>query len=322
MRNSVRAALAVSALVAATTQAMAGGQICAPSNAVGLEGIGDGCSTSIAGYVFPEIGIFRPTFTSSCNRHDKCMTTLGATYSSCDSQFLSDMLSACKSSFNPLFFPAEYAACTATANAYYDGVEAWGEVVDPLPGFQADALKRSQAMGRAVDIDGSCGTAPERTTLYTSGLIAKINGSFQTNAGRQPTIFEFFNAVNANTSGKNYVTDNAWWESNLVAYARKQASVKPPAVGYLRSDGVSAIKLTANPLLDTSIYSYQWKANFLTSTSTSISFPLQRPKYDRDWKIEGFETVKDKAGVKNMKVIDENVHEQGTCRDVPGGPCN
>jgi hypothetical protein len=37
---------------------------------VGVEGIGDGCSASIAGYLLPEIAAFRSTSTNACNAHD------------------------------------------------------------------------------------------------------------------------------------------------------------------------------------------------------------------------------------------------------------
>jgi hypothetical protein len=318
MTNSVRAALAVSVLCAAATQAMAGGQICAPSNAVNQRGIGDGCTTEIAGYIFPEIGIFRSTFTPACDRHDKCYTTLGSTYSSCDGQFLSDMRSACKSSFNPLFFPVEYSACYATATEYYVGIQGYADIYDPLPGFQLDARARSKTMATSVEAD-TCGTTPERTTLYTSSLISKVNGAFQTNAGRLPTIYEFFVAVNAGTDTTNYVTSPAWWESNLTTYSLKQAAFKPPIVTYTKIQSISKVVLST-PVTNVG---WLWKANGTTSTTSSIAFATRMPQYDLSWKIEGFLKLVDNtpAHLKNMKVIDETVYEQGLCRDVPGGPC-
>lgn len=324
MNRFLRTVLTVSALAAAAGQAMAGGNICAPSNAVNQPGIGDGCTTTYQGvngsYVFANIGIFKPTFTSSCDRHDKCYTTLGSTYSSCNGQFLSDMKDACKSSFNPLFFPNEYAQCYATANAYYAFVEGYADLEDPLPALQLDALKRSRDMQKNSVEPDVCGTTPERTTLFTSSLISKINGAFQTNAGRLPTIYEFFTAVNAGTDATNYVTNPAWWESNLTMYSRQRASVAVPAVGYTRPQDYSYVRFTASPIQSST--TYLWKTNGTATTGTTMAIPLRNPKYNLDWKVEGFiKATHNDTKEKNMKIIDEWVHEQGWCRDVPGGPC-
>ncbi len=319
MRTRLRTFLAVSALAVAASQAVAGGNICAPSNAVNQPGIGDGCSTSILGYVFPDVGIFKSTFTSSCNRHDKCYTTLGSTYSSCNGQFLSDMRDACKSSFNPFLFPAEYMACYNTANTYYAAVEAYADSEDPLPGLQLDARKRSITMRNSVEAD-ACGTTPEITTLYTSSLISKINGAFQTNAGRLPTIYEFFAAVNAGTDATNYVTNRTWWESNLTTYARQRASVAVPIVGYTSAQDDFYVKFTASPIQSNT--TYLWKANGTSTTGTTMAIRLRNPQYDLNWEVEGFvKATNNSTKEKNMKVIDKSIHEQGSCRDVPGGPC-
>ncbi|HEX5682577.1 MAG TPA: hypothetical protein VFY73_00970 [Ideonella sp.] len=324
MRNLVRAALTVSVLAAAASQAVAGGNICAPSNAVNQPGIGDGCTTTYQGvdgsYVFLNIGIFKPTFTSSCNRHDKCYTTLGSTYSSCNGQFLSDMKDACKSSFNPLFFPTEYAQCYATANSYYAFVEGYADKEDPLPGLLLDALKRSITMQRDSVEKDTCGTTPEITTLYTSSLISKINGAFQTNAGRLPTIYEFLTAVNAGTDATNYVTNLAWWESNLTTYSRQRASVAVPTVGYTSTQDARYVRFTASPIQSST--TYLWKTNGTATTGTTMAIPLRIPKYNLSWKVEGFiKATHNDTKEKNMKVIDTWVNEQGWCRDVPGGPC-
>lgn len=319
MNAYLRTFLTISALAAAASQAVAGGNICAPSNAVNQPGIGDGCSTGIAGYVFPDVGIFRPTFTSSCDRHDKCYTTLGSTYSSCNGQFLSDMRDACKSSFNPLFFPVEYTACYNTANSYYAAVEAYADSVDPLPNLLLDARKRSIAMQSSVNAD-ACGTTPEITTLYTSSLIAKINNAFKTNAGRLPTIYEFFTAMNAGTDSSNYVNNQAWWDSNLTAYSRQRASVAVPIVGYTSLQDWDYIRFTANPIQTNT--TYLWKVNGTAASGTTMAIPLRHPKYNLDWKVEGFlKATNNTTKEKNMKVIDQWVQEQGWCRDVPGGPC-
>jgi hypothetical protein len=319
MNTFLRTFLTVSVLAAAASQAVAGGNICAPSNAVNQPGIGDGCSTNILGYVFPDVGVFRPTFTSSCDRHDKCYTTLGSTYSSCNGQFLSDMRSACRSSFNPLFFPVEYSACYATATNYYVAVEAYADSADPLPGLLLDARKRSIAMQSSVNAD-ACGTTPEITTLYTSGLISQINGAFQTNAGRLPTIYEFFTAMNAGTDTTNYVTNLPWWESNLSTYSRQRASVAVPTVGYTSTQDLSYVRFTASPIQSNT--TYLWKTNGTTTAGTTMAIPLRNPKYDLDWKIEGFiKATNTTTKEKNMKLIDRPVHEEGWCRDVPGGAC-
>ena len=99
--------------------AIAGGpafsQICSVPLAQGLEGIGDGCSTYLVEYALPHIGIFKSTFTPSCNNHDKCYTQLGADYHQCDSRFYEEMRGACNSQFNQWLRPVEWAACRQTA---------------------------------------------------------------------------------------------------------------------------------------------------------------------------------------------------------------
>lgn len=310
LQNTIACAMAVSTL-ALSARAWGGGNICPPSNAVGIDGIGDGCSTSIAGYVLPDIAAFRSTFTPACNAHDKCYTTLGTSYGECDGRFLSDMQSACRSSFNPFFLPVEYAACNATAYNYYAGVQAWGSVVNPLPGMQADALRRSRQMQASVNAD-TCGTTPEGTTLYAGGLMSQINSTFLAYASRLPTVYEFFDAVNAG----DLLADRSGWNSLLVTKAIAAASVVPPSVATSGSSGLSSVVLSiAAPASGTT---YFWKANNATSGTSSISFKLKNPKYDLYWAIEGFVKATGPGGQRNLGVLNVPVYEQGWCATAPG----
>jgi len=292
---------------------LAGGSICPASNAVGVEGIGDGCSTSIAGYIFPDIAIFKSTFTSSCNAHDKCYSTLGTTYGECNGRFLSDMRSACRSKFNPFFFPGEYSACYASANHYYAGVEAWGSIADPLPGIQSEALSRSRQMQAQVD-GNVCGTTPEATTLYSAGLISQINNTFSTYAGRLPTVYEFLDAVNAG----NIVADRNSWNATLISKAGFAASVQPPLVSYTKSQTDTRLLLAINPTQPGA--SYFWKASG-TASGPTWEIPMRMPKYDTSWALEGFVKATSSTGVRNMQVIDIKVFERGWCSSRPGIAC-
>ena len=76
------------ALLAAATFAQAAIGICPQSDAVGVIGIGDGCSLPPGSRtVLPEIGVFKGAFTESCNWHDKCYSTIGTNNDQCDNNF-------------------------------------------------------------------------------------------------------------------------------------------------------------------------------------------------------------------------------------------
>lgn len=297
-------------------QAVAGGQICPASNAVGQNGIGDGCTTSGLENI-PHIALFKPTFTSSCNRHDKCYTTLGSTYSSCNPRFLSDMQSACRSDYNPLIRPVEYSMCMDTANQYYLVVSLFAETDDPLKTLQPEALKRSKAMQLKVEAD-ECGTTPERTTLYAAGLVSQVNNSFLTYARRLPTVYEFFTAVNASSNGRDYVTDRAWWNTNLNVFASSRLSYVPPQPSYTVSSTFPQLVLSST----TSNVNHLWKVNGATSLAPSIVVSSRAPVYDSWTKIEGFmKAVDQTTSAKNMIVIDNNVFREGSCSGSPDQIC-
>ena len=123
MSRFISMVIAVFALLTIATCAQAQVGICAPSNAVGESGIGDGCSVpGWAPYTFPTVGAFEGTFTQSCNWHDKCYTSIGTSYSECNGNFLSDMKGACANNYPVYLLPDVYSTCIATANMYYAAV--------------------------------------------------------------------------------------------------------------------------------------------------------------------------------------------------------
>jgi hypothetical protein len=290
--------------------------ICSQSDAQGYPGIGDGCSTHYAEYAIPSVGVFKGAFTNSCNKHDKCYSQLGADYSGCDSDFYANMRSDCSSNYNPILLGPIYADCLATANLYYSAVSAWrGSGQVETRDLQYDALSRSNAMQSSVDAD-TCGTTPERTTIYAPGLITRINTSFQTYAGRKPTLYEFLDAVNWWSGTQNFVSDQAAWSGALYNKSVAAASASPPTVGWwLDYPGAYGVTFRANPVVSGA--SYLWKVG-TTGTGPTLAIGYSPPLYDRKITYSGFLKATGSNGARNMALIETSVTLPGTCATKPG----
>ncbi len=309
----IRILRAVAALAMAFIALSAYSQVCTlPPLAAGTTGIGDGCSTMNLEYVMPEIGAFKGTFTPACQHHDTCYTSLGTSYDECDSAFLSDMRSACKSSFNPFLDPT-YVPCMGVAQEYYDGVRAYGATVNPLPNFQRDALNRSIALGNSVNSD-SCGTTSTMIGLYGAALVAQVNAAFQSSAHRLPTIYEFLKVVNTG----DLTTDRATWNNvTLPLQAAAAAGITPPTISVtFWEDYASMATLT---VATTNAQSTLWKLNGVASTNPQWSLSWNAPKYDRTITEKGFVKVINSANVPNMTVIQQSISEPGICAPVIPG---
>jgi hypothetical protein len=312
-------------------------QICPASVVVGpqtingvpytTEGIGDGCTTSYQGIngavIFPEVGIFRGTFTPSCDRHDKCYTTLGTNGDDCDYQFRSSMLSACDSDYPWWLVPGVYAACQYTANEYYAAVRLFrtNNITHPYPNFQYFALAVSRQLEPNVN-NNVCGTTPERTTLYSASLIATVNNAFTTYAGRLPTIYEFLKAVNYTDGASNIVNNPAWWNDRLAEAARYAPKIVPVLSGYSVDPYTFPVRMTVNPVLPGAFYF--WNTNRGTSSTPSVviynSANGLGPKYDANVLVQGFVSAT-QGGVRNLLVVDKTVKVPGYCASRPGQMC-
>jgi hypothetical protein len=290
--------------------------ICSQSDAQGFSGIGDGCSTHYAEYAIPSVGAFKGAFTNSCNKHDKCYSQLGTDYSACDSAFYSNMRSDCSSNYNPILLGPIYADCIATANLYYSAVTGWrssGQV--ETRDLQYDALNRSISTQSSVDSD-TCGTTAERTTIYAPSLITRINTSFQTYAGRSPTIYEFLDAVNWRSGTQNFVSDQAAWSSALYNKSVAAASAPPPAVGWwLDYPGTYGVTFRATPVVPGA--NYLWKIG-TTGSGPSLAFSYFPPQYDRKITYSGFLKATGSNGARNMALVETSVTLPGTCASKPG----
>ena len=320
MMSRLGALCAMFAMVIACAGADA--QICPASNAVNLEDIGDGCSTSYKGidgsYFIADVAVYKGTFTPSCNHHDKCYTTLGTTYTQCDDTLLSEMRSACYSDYNPLLLPSVYTACMATAQTYYLGVKGLGAVKNPLPSYQRDAMSRSNHLFLGADPAGNvvnqrpastCGTTPELTTLYDSSLIAQINSTYQTQAHRLPTIYEFMGLFTDN----NFVDNRTVWNAALYqAAVTANMTPPPPTVTYTSTKTTTAVVFTASSA--TPGATYTWKLNGITLNQSSVPLFLHNPRYDTSWPVTGFVEVTDPTtGQRNMTLVNTFVVERGWC---------
>jgi hypothetical protein len=282
-----------------------------PDRAV-FPGIGDGCTTDVPGYpdasyVFPHVGIFKSTFTGSCNNHDKCYSLLGTDYGSCDSGFWSDMQSACRSKYNPLLRPAEFAACMHTADLYYAGVSAWrSSHPEQARALQLDALNRSRLMQASIDGD-VCGTTPERASIYATSLINRVRSTFQSYVGRAPTIYEFTRTVNWGDNVRNYVLDRAGWDANLYTSATGAGQV-PPIGWWISTLGDYGHTFSVTPVVSGS---YFWRIPD-QSSNTSISLSYWPPMFNRTVRYSGFVRVQ-VGNVKNMALVEQNIVLPGTC---------
>ena len=190
-------------------------------------GLTDGCSVpGAATWVFPDVGVFKSTFTPACRNHDHCYSSLGSNYSECNGNFLSDMRSACNSTYTVLSGPV-YLACLDAASKYYSAVVAYSVAANPLGGIQHDALVASRILQTQVDTD-ACATTPQLSNLYDGSVIDTINNAFQTYAHRAPTIYEFEDTVNDG----DLTADRAGWTSLVNQHAIAAAAVTPPSVAY------------------------------------------------------------------------------------------
>lgn len=291
--------------------------ICRAST-VGGEGIGDGCTTSIS-VLMPEIGAFRSTFTPACNNHDKCYTTLGTSGHECNSNFLSDMQSACRSDFTPLLRPVEYQACNQSALAYRTAVDAYLSINESLAGHQYDALVVSRQLENEVET-GVCATTPERTTLYSSSLIGKVNTAFSQNAGRLPTIYEFMEVINLG----NIVYDPIGWDSILFTYtSQKRNAPVPPAVGYV----LSGKSLVASPAVPGATYT--WKIDNIDTKEGNAIFvgttAAEMPRYDHTRYLRGYVKATLNKGtpleVSNVALVETSIFIRGWCSSGPTQAC-
>lgn len=289
-------------------------QICPVSNAVGIDGIGDGCSTHAAEYVFPDVGVFKSTFTPACDLHDKCYSQLGTDYHQCDSAFYEKMRAACNSRFNEYLQPAEWAACRTTAYEYYFAVSKWGADAAAQRNLQTDARNRSGSMETSV-VAETCGTTPDRTTIYSPALITQVNNAFLASAARAPTVYEFFRAVNSG----DIVNDRNGWTTLLYNQAAAAGGVSPPAVGWVKTHPTMySYKFTASP--NVAGVNYLWKVMQITASGPSLTLTFRPPEKSWAPQMHGFIRAMNSAGVKNMAVIETSGWLIGTSCSPSGPP--
>jgi hypothetical protein len=301
------------------SMATASAQICPPNVAPT-----DGCTTYGAQFLFPDIGAFRPVFTPSCERHDRCYTTLGTGYQECNSTFAADLGNACRARFSAYFDPVMRALCLDTATRYVAAVAGYAVTNNPLLESHRGALDRSRATQLQIDSE-QCGTTPERSALFAPNLIGVVNNRFLINARRLPTVYEFFAAINASSGDKNLVSDYSFWETMLLPGVADSANGKEaPAVGYNKTVYAETLYLNANPVLLPNTdpgarYSYRWKLASGSSNTPSFSQPPIYPMWDFTHQVKGFLRILDtQTGVRNLVLIEEAYVERGSCAPQPG----
>lgn len=309
-----------------STEMLAGvsytGPLCPASVVDGIPGIGDGCSLEYKGFdlsYIPEIGIFKGTFTGACNNHDKCYTTLGKTGEECNAQFLSEMKSACDDKYNKYLQPAERSACRHSADLYKAGVDAFLKEANPIPEMQAAAYMESMRLKAAYDA-GKCVTNPERTTLYSAGLIQQINNAFTSGIGRSPTMSEFLGALHMFGQYEfpgYFISHRSWWDEYLPEYAKFRSWYKPPQVAWTREEDMLVVT-NPDPTLQ-----YEWNVGgYPKSSETSIYVGTANPpKYDTFKPVRGYIKATAPRGFTNISIIDISLLVRGWCSSKPGNPC-
>ncbi len=292
---------------------------CAPSFVPG-NGLNDGCSVpKVATWLFPDVGIFKSTFTPACVNHDHCYSSLGSNYTECNDNFLADMKSACASTYSPLLSPTLYLACTTSANNYYSGVVAYSVAINPLGGIQQNALTVSQHLGASV-ISDQCATTPELSGLYDASVIAQVNSAYQAYAHRLPSIYEFMVAVNDG----NLPGDRATWNSLLIQHAIAGASNPPPSVNLTWSAVQQAFSVT-NPTPSTT---YSWYAPMnlkVSADGTRAAADAGGALYNTTVTVSGIlraKTIVNGVAVENQVIVTpRSVTVRGTCGPSKGNPC-
>jgi len=305
---------ALTMLVAAAIAHASQPGVCVTPPLADAVGLNDGCSVpGLATWVFPDVGIFKSTFTPACNNHDHCYSALGATASACNDKFLGDLKSACNSNFTVLSGPV-YQACMDTAAKYHSAVVAYSVAVNPIGGIQEMSEQRSQAIGQSVNAD-TCATTPEITGAYDSSLITQINGAFQTYAHRMPTIYEFMATVNDG----NLVDDRAGWNNRVIQHAIGAASVKPPSVS-VNWDAVYQ-RYTVSPVTAGATYGWSYLEGLRSSSGTSAVAWANDAPYNTVVTV-GAILRASAGGVRNQAIIPEHLLTvRGTCGPSAGNPC-
>jgi hypothetical protein len=278
-------------------------------------GLNDGCSVpGLATWVFPDVGIFKSTFTPACNNHDHCYSALGATASACNDKFLGDLRSACNSNFTVLSGPV-YQACMDTAAQYHSAVVAYSVAVNPMGAIQEKSEARSQnVLGPWIASD-TCATTPDLSGAYDSSLITQVNGAFQSYAHRLPTIYEFMATVNDG----NLVDDRAGWNNRVIQHAIGAAAVTLPSVG-LNWSAVYQV-YTVSPVTPGATYSWTGLEGLRSSSPTSAVAWANGAPYNTVVTV-GAVLRASANGVRNQAIVPEHlITVRGTCGPSAGNPC-
>ena len=153
------------------------------------------------------------------------------------------------------------------------------------------------------------GTTPELTTLYDASLIAQINNSYQAQAHRLPTIYEFMGLFMDN----DFVDNRTVWNAALYpASVTASLNPPPPTVTYISTKTTTAVVFTASSA--TPGATFTWKLDGSTLNLPSIPLYLHNPRYDMSWPVAGFVEATDPAtGQRNMTLVNTIVSERGWC---------
>jgi hypothetical protein len=229
------------------------------------------------------------------------------------------MRSACRSRFNPLFFPFEYSACTDTANRYYAGVKIYGENYGPLGAGLIQENARSQAIKLRNDLNATdnCVTTVGEIGIYHADLINEIYNNFASLTGRDPTIFEFAEV----SADFDYLNHGAWSTGRLNTFAASRQGISPPMTANSYNTNDSSI--TFYSINVSTNVNYKWWFNGVSIPSNMLKLQLPTPLYDTYASYAGFLLAIDNSNPTNKNIVEvtAKIRIYGSCSAYKGQPC-
>jgi hypothetical protein len=262
----------------------------------------NGCSTQKFEYLLPEVAVFRAIFSSQCNSHDVCYTSLGSNRATCDLSFRSATANKCDSTFNRWLQPLEWQTCMIASEGFYQAVAAFGPPY--FASSQGDSAGKSRVVGLDVNL-GHCGTTPQRSQLYSTDLLTFVSNKFAANSNRIPSVYEYFEAINS----ADVSVDRNNWELSVDQYSRSRASFQPPfpSVTVTRSD--DGVTLTASSSAPIALYEWHINGQLYSGPTYNIYYSPS----DYTIAIKGFLVASTAAGVRNLVVVDRVIQLQAYC---------
>jgi len=140
--------------------------------------------------------------------------------------------------------------------------------------------------------------------------MSEVRSAFQSYAGRQPTIYEFMQAVNWGDDVHNYVDDRSAWRTALYTAASNAAGRQIPSIGwYVTQPSDYEHLFSVTQILSGA--SYKWHIPDWGDGPT-LRLGYSPPMFNRTVTYAGFVRVS-VNGVRNMALVETKLVLPGTC---------